>query len=106
MLEFNVIHVSKSGSYKDGREIPVKLFVMENISTAKDHYRVYTGWNSHYSDVIMSEVASQITGVSIVYSSIFLGTDKKNTSKLCVSGLCAGNSPITDEFSAQRASNV
>ena len=30
----------------------------------------------------------------------------KKTSKLCVTGLCVGNSPVTGEFSAQRASNV
>ena len=30
----------------------------------------------------------------------------KKTSKLCVTGLCEGNSPVTDEFPAQRASNV
>ena len=28
----------------------------------------------------------------------------KKTSKLCVTGLCAGNSPVTGEFPAQRAS--
>ena len=30
----------------------------------------------------------------------------KKTSKLHVTGLCAGNSPVTDEFPAQRASNA
>ena len=30
----------------------------------------------------------------------------KKISKLRVTGLCAGNSPVTDEFSAQKASNV
>ena len=30
----------------------------------------------------------------------------KKTSKLRVSGLCAGNSPVTGEFSAQRVSNA
>ena len=30
----------------------------------------------------------------------------KKTSKLCITGLCAGNSPVTGEFPAQRASNV
>ena len=30
----------------------------------------------------------------------------KKTSKLCVTGLCAGNSPVTGEFPAQRASNA
>ena len=30
----------------------------------------------------------------------------KNASKLCVTGLCEGNSPVTGEFPAQRASNA
>ena len=30
----------------------------------------------------------------------------KKTSKLCVTGLCAGNSPLTGEFPAQRVSNA
>ena len=32
----------------------------------------------HYSDVIMNLMASQITGVSIVYSTVCSGVDKKN----------------------------
>ena len=30
----------------------------------------------------------------------------KKTSKLCVTGLCEGNSPVTGEFPTQRASNA
>ena len=33
-------------------------------------------------------------------------TKSKKTSKLCVTGLCEGNSPVTGEFPAQRASNA
>ena len=36
---------------------------------------------------------------------LFRGWSKK-TSKLRVTGLCAGNSPVTDEFPAQMASNA
>ena len=35
----------------------------------------------------------------------FRGRSKK-TPKLCVTGLCAGNSPVTGEFPAQKASNA
>ena len=41
-------------------------------------------------------MASQIPGVSIVYSTVSSGADKKThkkTSKLRVTGLCEGNSP-------------
>ena len=30
----------------------------------------------------------------------------KKTSKLCITGLCEGNSPVTSEFPSQRASNT
>ena len=42
----------------------------------------------HYSDVIMSTMGSQSTGVSIVRSTVGSGWDKKKTSKLHVTGLC------------------
>ena len=53
----------------------------------------------------MSAMASQITSLTIVYSHVYSGADKK-TSKLRVIGLCAGNSPVTGEFLAQTASNA
>ena len=59
----------------------------------------------HYSDVIMRVMASQITDVFIVCSTVYSGRSKK-TSKLRVDGLYEGNSPVTGEFSAQRASNA
>ena len=59
-----------------------------------------------YSDVIMSSMASQITGVSIVCSTVRSGTDQKKTSKLGVIALCEGNPPVTGGFPTQRASNA
>ena len=53
----------------------------------------------------MSRMVSQITGVSIVYSTVYPRNKSKKTPKLRVTGLCAGNSPVTGEFPAQRASN-
>ena len=49
----------------------------------------------NYNDVIMGAIASQITSLTIVVSR-----------KLRVTGLCAENSPVTDEFPAQMASNA
>ena len=49
--------------------------------------------------------ATQITGISIVYSTVSSGADKKK-SKLRVTGLCEGNSPVTREFPSLRASNA
>ena len=61
---------------------------------------------SHYSDVIMVMVASQIISLTIVYPTVYSGEDKKKKSKLRVTGLCEENSPVTGEFPAQRASNA
>ena len=61
---------------------------------------------SHNNDVIMSAMASQITSLTIVYSIVYSGHKSKKTSKLCVTGLCAGNSPVIGEFPAQWAINA
>ena len=54
----------------------------------------------------MGGMASQITSLTIVYSTVYSRCRSKKTSKPRVTGLCAGNSPVTGEFLAQRASNV
>ena len=70
-------------------------------------YRQHETPHLHYNDVIMSTAACQITSVSIVWSTFGSGADQsKKTSKLRVTGLCAGNSPVTGEFSAQKVSNA
>ena len=56
----------------------------------------------HYNDAIMGAIASQITSLTIVYSR----WRSKKTPKPRATGLCAGNSPVTGEFPAQRASNA
>ena len=58
----------------------------------------------HYLDVIMTTMASQITSLTVVYSTDFFRRRWKKTSKLRVTGLCEGISTVTGEFPAQRAS--
>ena len=53
----------------------------------------------------MDGIASQITSLTIVYSTVYLRRSKK-TSKLRDTGLYVGNSPGTGEFPAQRVSNA
>ena len=60
----------------------------------------------HYGDVIMGTMASQITSLTTVYSTVYSGADQRKTSKLRVTGLCAGNSPGIGEFPAFMASNA
>ena len=54
----------------------------------------------------MGAMAYQITSLTIVYSTVYSGADQRKTSKLRVTGLCAGNSSVTGEFPAQMASNA
>ena len=73
--------------------------------------RLYTNWHvkcvstqsttcMHYSDVIMGTMASLITSLTSVYSTVHPGADQRN-----VTGLCTGNSPATGEFPAQMANS-
>ena len=60
----------------------------------------------HYSDVIIGTMMSEITSLMFIYSTVYSGWEFKETSKLRVTGLCAGNSPVTGEFRAQMTSNA
>ena len=48
----------------------------------------------HYSDVIMSAMASQITSLTIVYSTFYSGADQRKN-KSSASLAFAGNSPVS-----------
>ena len=54
----------------------------------------------------MGAIASQITNLTIVYSTVYSDADKKKTPKLRVTGISAGNTPGTGEIPAQMASNA
>ena len=58
------------------------------------------------NDVILNAMASQITSLTIVYSTVYSRRRSKKTSTLHVIGICEGNSPLFAEFPAQRASNA
>ena len=60
---------------------------------------------SHYNDIIMGSSASQITSLTIVYSSVYSGADQKIL-KFRVTALCAETSMGTVEFPAQMVSNA
>ena len=53
----------------------------------------------------MSPMASQITSPTIVYSIVYSDTDERNI-KALRHWLSEGNSSVTGEFPAQRASNI
>ena len=54
----------------------------------------------------MSVMASQITSLMIVHSTFIQAQIKENIKAPRHWPLCAGNSPVTGEFPAQRASNA
>ena len=60
----------------------------------------------HYSDVIMSALASLNTSLTLAYSFVYSRRRSKKTSKLRVTGLFAGSLPVTGEFHARRAGNA
>ena len=44
----------------------------------------------------MGTLASQIISLTIVYLTVYSGADQRKTSKLRATGLCEGNSPVTN----------
>ena len=56
----------------------------------------------HYNDVIMNVIASQITSLTIVYSTVYADADQRKHQS-SASLAFVGKSPVTGEFPAQRA---
>ena len=52
----------------------------------------------------MGAMASQITSLTIVSSTVYLGADQRKHQSSA--SLVFGNSPVTSEFAAQMASNM
>ena len=60
----------------------------------------------HNNDIIMGAIVSQITSLTIVHSTVYSGANQRKHQKLLVTGLCAGNSPVTSEFPTQMVINT
>ena len=72
-----------------------KVYQTRNKMKGKDSFN----FTNHYGNVIMGAIASQVTSLTIVYTTARLfRRRRKKTSKLRVTGLC--------EFPAQMASNA
>ena len=74
-----------------------RLKTLEPSSAAGSHF--------HYSDGIMSAMVSNHWRLKCLPNCLFRHRSKK-TSKLSITGVCEGNSPMTGEFPAQRARNA
>ena len=82
--------------------VTVKSFKITSIFD-KYHHRLHKYHNApdlysaihhfvteHYGDVIMGTIASQITSLTIVYSTVYSGADQRKTSKLRDTGFVWG----------------
>ena len=54
----------------------------------------------------MGAMASQITSLTIVYSTVYSGADQRKHQSLASLALCAGISPVNGEFPEQMANNA
>ena len=54
----------------------------------------------------MGAIASQITSLTIVYSTVYSDADQRKHESSASLAFCVGNSPGTGEFPAQMASNA
>ena len=58
-----------------GGWLTVSEFLLDNVWTVVVNYLL--AHNRHYSDVIMGVIASQITSLTIVYSTVYSGADQR-----------------------------
>ena len=82
-----------------------RCFSTKRTSNAKSVSMSLCICDTHYGDVIMDAIASQITSLTIVYSTVYQTQIKENIKAARHWPLC-GNSPGTGEFPAQMASNA
>ena len=54
----------------------------------------------------MTTIESQITSLTIVYTTVYSGVDQSKHQSSASLAICVGNSPGTGEFPAQMASNA
>ena len=88
--------------------ISIEIFIITQIVRHIKCIWIYTEGkciSSHGSDFIVSAMDSQITISWLFYSDDYSGANQK-TSKLCVTVLCEGNSPVTGKFPTERVSNA
>ena len=95
---------------KHGHDMDMGISLKSRPRVIRGHHYKGHHYNTiipeHYNDIIMSTMASQITSLMIAYSTIHSRCRSKETSKLGITGLCEGNSPVTSEFPTQRASKA
>ena len=79
-------------SYLIGTPVPIKQLWKIRVNISYKSAATYDTTKTHYNDVIMSVIASQITSLTIIYSTVYLGTNQRKHQS--VTGLCESNSPV------------
>ena len=64
---------------------------LNKFAPPSESVRCHFARRIHYGDVIMGTITSQITSITIVYSTVYSGADQRKHQSF--TGLCAGNSP-------------
>ena len=80
MLGLKLIHVSKKGHKSHGFEVLSYLsidFWLQDVVTAPSSHTVCLHVCFQYNDVIMGAMASQITNLTIVYSTVYSDADQR-----------------------------
>ena len=70
-----------------------KCFMISSVQNSKGGSQCIKYWAlfDHYNDVMMSSMASQITGMSVVYSTICSGTDQRKQQRSASLAFVRGN---------------
>ena len=79
---------------------------MANTSHTGFFYTILAIKARHYNDAIMSVIASQITGVPIVYLTVCSGADQREHQSSASLAFVGGIHTVTGDFPVQRASNA
>ena len=67
---------------------------------------IHVSRSFHYNDVIMSTMTYQVTSLTNVYSTVFLGANQRKYQSSALLAFGGGYSPVAGEFPAQRANNA
>ena len=81
----------------------INVFLMANLKTVS--IGLISGI-THYDDVIIGAMASEITSHTIVYSTVYSDADQREHQSSASQAFVWGNSPGTGEFPAQMASSA
>ena len=85
---------------------PLPIPMLANINKILWHSFPGNIYQNHYGDVIMGVIASQITSLTSVYSTVYWDADQRKHQSSASLAFFVGNSPGTGEFPAQMVSNT